>query len=474
MDHYDLLAREGWSAKSMLIVSPFVEKAFFETLAEKIKPKALTVVIDDSCRSSDIEMIKKIQNQTKNLNVVLAGCSGLVHAKIFYVEWITSAKRSAYTLVYGSGNATRQAFEGVVNSELMCKVRLTAANHGPILDWLNNVVAKANSLAQSQNAVRNNKKSATIEKVDLAPLRDAEVAKGVHLRLPGMSLKHATSKADGFDSWLQRGHLLSKYDPDNAFLKIGIDLKKELPKGALESAVRRSGFDTQLSKKLNYSYIAVSKKDADGSKKESWRSKYFVWTHLGYWCSDECYKNHNNQFKNSGYKARKATIDKLKLLEVEAEINKECSIFIEKMRELWSSLGTTARDYLYEIDNGLHEAKYKEIFDKKIKIDFEKIADEDFCERYVTGYENIELPRFRVDAKAWNSFVLSFLDQVRFEGNAKKRSNSLIYGHFFHVVEDTDFETSQKMLKFLKQNWNSATEDGQTIGEYIVSYHDNP
>src|SRR3546814_1652133 len=83
-------------------------------------------------------MVRSLARGGKNVSVALASARGLVHAKIFHVEWLTTGGSRAHTLVYGSGNATRQAFDGF-NSELMCKARLTISNHASILDWLQRV-----------------------------------------------------------------------------------------------------------------------------------------------------------------------------------------------------------------------------------------------------------------------------------------------------------------------------------------------
>ena len=133
MDHYDLLARTDWKVSSILIVSPYVEKEFFERIVNELKPPMLTVVIDDGCRSDDVIMVQALARRGTHVKVVLGSARGLVHAKIFHVEWTTPGGQTRHTLVYGSGNATRQAFDGNINSEVMCKARLTAANHASML-----------------------------------------------------------------------------------------------------------------------------------------------------------------------------------------------------------------------------------------------------------------------------------------------------------------------------------------------------
>src|SRR5208282_3728820 len=150
MDHYDLLARPDWTAKSVLIVSPYVERKFFKRIVRELRPATLAVVIDDGCRPEDVTMILALARQRTQICVALGSARGLVHAKIFHVEWLTPGGQCRHTFVYGSGNATRQAFDGNINSEVMCKVRLTAANHAPILDWAERVSTAASTGAPNR------------------------------------------------------------------------------------------------------------------------------------------------------------------------------------------------------------------------------------------------------------------------------------------------------------------------------------
>src|SRR3546814_7748214 len=99
MDHYDLLGRPGWKATSVLVVSPYVERTFFERIVRDLRPATLTVVIDDGCRADDVKMVRSLARRGKNVSVALASARGLVHATIFHVEWLTTGGSRAHTLV---------------------------------------------------------------------------------------------------------------------------------------------------------------------------------------------------------------------------------------------------------------------------------------------------------------------------------------------------------------------------------------
>src|SRR3978361_718903 len=99
MGHYDLFARPGWKARSVLVVAPYVEKTFFRRLVKDLAPGMLTVVIDDGCRPEDVRMIRALRSKDQQVQVALGGSSGLVHAKVFHIEWETPGGKSAHSLV---------------------------------------------------------------------------------------------------------------------------------------------------------------------------------------------------------------------------------------------------------------------------------------------------------------------------------------------------------------------------------------
>src|SRR3546814_4978343 len=67
----------------------------------------------------------------------------------------------------------------------MCKARLTISNHASILDWLQRVRMAACCPADHDCGI--------------PPMRDAWLADGIQIRLPGMIIKHAGEKANSLD-----------------------------------------------------------------------------------------------------------------------------------------------------------------------------------------------------------------------------------------------------------------------------------
>jgi hypothetical protein len=286
MDHYNLLAQPNWKALSVLIVSPYVERIFFERIVKDLKPATLIVIMDDGCRSSEVTMVQDLARIGTKVTVVLASAPGLVHAKIFHIEWLTAGGNRAHTLVYGSGNATNQAFAGDLNEELMCKARLTATNHWSVLDWMKQVRRVAS------NPIREN--------AAVPGIRDAWLADGVHIRLPALMIKHAVNKASNFDLWMQRGRLLSRFQPDTSFLRVHVSLRETLPAGDLMQRIQGIGFETPMLDKLRIPYILTIGGEGDAVS-GNWLSHFFIWTQLGYWCSDACFQKESSRFKRTGH-----------------------------------------------------------------------------------------------------------------------------------------------------------------------------
>lgn len=96
MHHYDLLDRGDWTAESVLVVSPYVEEEFFRRMAAELRPAELVVVIDDGCRAEDVATVANgARGGRTKVRVALGGAPGLVHAKIFHVEWRTGGGQKA-------------------------------------------------------------------------------------------------------------------------------------------------------------------------------------------------------------------------------------------------------------------------------------------------------------------------------------------------------------------------------------------
>ena len=461
-DHYDLLARPDWTATAVLIVTPYVEREFFERIMEDLQPETLAVVIDDGCRPEDVRMVRECAENLDNVAVVLGSAPGLVHSKIFHVELLTPGGTTRHTLVFGSANATRQAFNGMINAETLCRAQITAANHHGILGWLQAV--RAASLDEDA-------------KREIDAVQDGWVAQGVTIRLPAILIKEATTKASNFDLWLQRGRLLAKFDPDPSFLRVHVNLLRPLPPGDAQRRILSLGFEAALMKRLAIPYLGAIEGEQDGDAEAgNWRSRLFVWTNLGYWCSDECFDLWHEQFKKAGHEGRAANLERLALLHGAAR-DAARTRFIDQVGNLVQVFGDDAPLFLQYTDGALDREHYETIFDQRVDRDLALAADPEYVNRYINGCEINDVPRFRVDSASWRIFSASFFRQIHLE-SLKARSQSLAYHHMawmpFEYAGKVNVEDAT-ISSLVRERWNEMTTDDNgeaiTVGDYIASYY---
>lgn len=459
INHYDLFnSREGWTAKSVLIMSPYVEGQFFERLVNEMRPRSLTVVVDDGCRPEDVQMLRRLSRSKTDVVVALGSAPGLVHSKIFHTEWRTPKGNRAHTLVYGSGNATHQAFAGDFNSELLCWARLKASSNSDILGWLAQISAAA---ANPRGGVR------------ISALR-TELVDGVYVRLSGLTVKDAASKADNFDLWLQRGHFLSEYRPDTGFLRVALPLMKKLPPGDLEKRITDAGIEIPRTSKLSIQYVPINDVAGEGGR---WRRQYFTETDLGDWCSEACYREKKHLFRRNGYEQREESLQRLETILANDKVREKARFdYMSRVETLWRVLGPSAGSYLRSVKNGVDVDHYSGEFKNRLSRDAKLAKDDEFRSRYLNGFAVVPVPRFRIDTAAWASFRGYFVAQLHYD-SLKQRAPGLLLRRIKSALGKGASKTlsPEKLSSFLDARWNKPTtakdSDGLTVGEYIDRYH---
>jgi hypothetical protein len=327
MDHqqgsFDLFsAKIGRKAETVLVVTPYVEREFFDQLLAGLRPKRLHVVIDDGCRSDDAQMVSAAAagapRKTK-LACVLGSAPGLVHLKLFYIVWRTDGGRTERTLIFGSANATRQGFAGSINAELVASCRLTKAKNSSAIDWCERVVAATSAGAPTL--------------VEAA--RDLLVG-DVSVRLPRILIGRSRSSLSNFDLWVQRGYLLAGYRPEPGFLKVPVHLKRSLGETEQSRIVASTGFEVPPARRLTHPYVGrdglleEDEEFADDGREGgvNWRSRFFTWTQLGYWCSEQCHAEHRELFRRRGHEEREQQLERLSHLKEPAVAGKSRQVFV--------------------------------------------------------------------------------------------------------------------------------------------------
>lgn len=473
MGHYELFNTEsGWTVERVLVVSPYVEGEFFEQLLTRLKPKILAVTIDDACRSQDVQLIKSAAAALKRepkCFVAQGSASGLVHAKIFFVEERSKKGTRRFSFVCGSANATRQGFTPEINAELLLKLRLASTRHAAIIGWMDNVTAATIAAATTGARTR----------VEAVP--HIQLQAGVQIRLPTFRIAPVGLKESGFDVWLQRGRLLSEYRPDPSFLHLSIGLKKALPQGGLAQQASRLGLGARQTRQLSFSYLHRQWEWSEGvepsaGKRELWRSKYFVWTKLGEWCSRSCYEDLRDKFRRRGSEQRAAALDTLQTLEERASRDSVRADLRDVLQGLWTAAGEDAADYM-ESANGREPniAIHQTRLDERITRDLALSKDPEFRARFINGFELSELPRFRSDPAGWHEFTLSFARQIVLDG-LKSRAGRKPRDSIANALDEagvTSIHSPEQLLACLRDCWATRIDDDdvETVGEWVGDYH---
>lgn len=466
---YDLFARPAnRKAETVLVITPYVERAFFDRLIRDLRPKRLKVVIDDGCRREDVQMIRDAVADSKRriaLTCVFGSAPGLVHLKLFYIVWRTEAKRTARTLIFGSANATRQGFGGSINAELIASCRLTRSRHSHIVDWCDEVVTATDAGEPRR----------------IEPARDVDLGVGLQLRLPGITIGRDRPSLSNFDLWVQRGYLLSDFRPEQSFLKVPVRLKQPLGQTEQSRMASLSGFDVPPTKTLTYHYAGeaddIQPVPATEAESGNWRRRLFVWTHLGEWCSEACYKTNSGTFRRRGYEDRVALVGALEGLSDPVALGHARSAFLDAVAGLWDRLEGDAAAFLEGSDT-LDRDHYSDAFDDRVAKDLELIADPEFKLRYLTGYELAQVPRFRTDERGWRDFLGSMARELCLD-HARGRSQSWL----LHAVRDaleadgragSALDDSTALLRFLRSTWRDSKKRPGTLAKparILADYH---
>lgn len=473
-DHsYDLFARPAnRKAETVLVVTPYVEREFFERLISDLKPKRLRVVIDDGCRREDVQMIEDAIAASKRrtaLTCVFGSAPGLVHLKLFYIIWRTEAKRTARTLIFGSANATRQGFGGSLNAELIASCRLSRSRHSHIVDWCDEVVT-----ATEADGPRR-----------IAPARDVDLGVGLQLRLPGITVGRERPSLSNFDLWIQRGFLLSDFRPEQSFLKVPVRLKQALGQTEQSRMVSLSGFEVPPTKNLTYHYAGeadsgdLNQDPAGASYGEAgnWRRRLFVWTHLGDWCSEACHAANSKTFRKRGYEARLALVQTLEGLKDPVALGQARNAFIDAIAGLWDRLEADAASFL-EGAEALDRDHYIRAFNDRVEQDLELVGDPQFRLHYLTGYELAQVPRFRSDVRGWDEFLGSMTRELCLD-HARGRSQSWFLQSLEEALDadgqlSAALADSSELLKSLRAVWrNSRKRPGKLAkpAQRLADYH---
>ncbi|MFD2233550.1 hypothetical protein [Phaeospirillum tilakii] len=462
---------EGYETDVVLVMAPYFDRAFAKRIASDLAPKRIRFLVDDGSRQEDLDALRKSFPRDADVRIALGAAAGLVHLKGFYFEFVKvdgQRQNRKRKFLFGSANATEPAFSGRRNAELVADVDLTRGEDRALLDYLQTVVAaieeeEGGAVPESTHSLRN------------APT----------LYLPKFTVT-PMGPPPGFDAWLQRGLLVAKYKAAQQFLTVAVRLNAALPADMISTTFAgRRLLEPGERSVVRYPYVGnLEPEEADEQAAHQWNARLGMWTHLGNWVSESCYRAHRKTMKSKTSSERQARIEMLRDNgddpKWRADRQKE---FLLALSGVWRDLkeqDINPGDFLDGDRRGVDRAQYAKRFDKKFESDLLMAKDEDFYERYVTGYEFPAVPHFRQDQRAWESFSLSWCTTVAVEASRPNTSSLLtrcIRDAFEARGEVLADIPDKGILKWLRAEWgNNITidENETTVGEHISGYWMSP
>lgn len=467
---YDLLERpSGYRTDTVLLVAPYFDTQFIAELLERLKPRRVLALIDDNQSTSTCEALGRACVGKTKFRYALGKASGLVHAKLYYAEFVKreGRKRRKRQLVFGSANATHSGFCGTRNAELLASVSLRAGDDDELLTYLTSIAEAVDRCDGRIHPVK-------CEQLSCSPL----------ILFPGFRVS-APTVPSGFDTWMQRGVLVAKHRDPQQFLKLNVKLKKVLPEDAVAGAFKADGWLAVGARnavrqkyvgKRGATVIDIEEMDSgDDPTVKSWKAKYCIWTHLGDWVSDECFAARSAGMVSAASAERAADVEELLLNAGNKQWRSQrVRQFLDELDRTWAKLPDPS-SYLQSNSGGVDRQYYGSSFEKKIERDLLLSKDANFKRRYVSGYEFLRVPQFRQDESAWNDFVLSFCETLSIEV-PKKGSRSSLAKAVRRLADAGILKgyEPEEILSGLRTDWENAVTIKRrrtTVREQVIGYH---
>ena len=334
----------------VIIIGPYPTEGFVQRVRNNLNPQSICVVTDSSWKEEEIDKIKKIDNIV--VQKVQTSGIGIVHAKMYYVEY----SNAEVQLFFGSINASENSNDN--NSEFISSF------------WLHSFSLK------NQDEIREY----------FTNLENGKNAKPLEIKLKSCStlffpeiLACNDERENSFRNWIRKGYFFIKYDSDPNLGTYPINVKdNKIPKSEMKELLKGTPLEKEdaFQKMIipyPYAKFNVSRKE---NKKEHWKENYGVATEMGCWVSCECLKALKGSIPPTRI-SRNKIVENIKNFE---NVDSEGSNFykaIEKKKKLKSVLDLPS----------------KKVFLKRLKdkIDSDKllIFDDVYCTRYLTGYSRI-------------------------------------------------------------------------------------
>lgn len=424
----------GFRMASAMIVGPYPTREFIDQVLEW-QPEKIVLAVDDGWPQERIEEIMQTCAKTDTTlllrRVAPALGSGLVHAKLYCLEWRNAADNyRRHTLLAGSANASSQGFG--LHAETF--VHIDLAN----LDRLDKKAALGYFSALEHNYD--------------APAATFALGGRSWITMPALEIIR-TPWPNGFDAWIRRGRLCHSYQPDPTFGRLVLRLKASLLQGQLGANLVNSGFNAVgEAQSFTRPYVHYSSGVAEEKKEQqTWRRRYFTETVYGYWTSAECFASLESEFVAPQAEGRQRALDTIRTGDPQQRTS-WINSFIRSVREVFEGLPEDEREkYFHVRPNGeLDEERYRQQASDKLYRDQAKSTDPYFCSRFTSGFAFPPVPAL---GDGFDEFVLELCSNLLAKLQSRQVRNRLAATLRDQRIADAG-TTREELLALLRSRWD--------------------
>jgi hypothetical protein len=134
----------------------------------------------------------------------------------------------------------------------------------------------------------------------------------------------------------------------------------------------------------------------------------------------------NHLFRKNGYDEREESLERFGAILTNGAIRDEVkSAYLMQIDELCKVLRPSAGTYLKAVRGRVDVDHYSGEFEDRLKRDAILAKNREFKSRYLNGFAVVPVPRFRLDAVAWDTFREFFVAQLHYE-SLKQRPPGLL------------------------------------------------
>ncbi len=424
----------GFRLHRATIIGPYPTADFIKEVLDW-QPEEVILAVDDGWPQERIDHIRQVfaGHKAKLIlwRVAPAVGDGLVHAKLYCLEWVNAANnRRRHMLLAGSANASSQGFgthaEAFVHLDL---ADLEPTDKKQVLHYFGEV-ALGHDVDATKFCIRNKS----------------------WLSIPALRVVRK-QWPNGFDAWIRRGRLCHSYQPDPTFGRLVLRLKEPMPQGLLGTNLGNSGFsvaaETQAFTRPYVSY--TSNVGEEGSDRQNWRQRYFTETIYGYWTSAECFKRFEEEFVAPHAEGRELALDAIRDPEQTTRLG-WMDDFMRSIGKVFEPLTSEQREtYFHVVSNGKLDAKkYRQQAEAKLHRDWAKARDEYFCKRFTSGFAFPPVPAL---GSEFEDFALDLSANLLAKLQSRRVNNKLAATLRKHHIAEPDM-TPEELLALLRAQWD--------------------